>query len=471
MALMSLMLRKKIDDAKKELDALKAVDFSKREAELAEAINEASTEEEQKTVEEAVNAFDAEKAENAQQINTLSQRVADLEKELAETEAKQEEKPKATEQEAEPVATRDDNKELNHMDYSFANVRTAKVFGKMPIEQRTAMFEREDVKNFNMEVRACITEKRALTNVGLTIPEVYMGLIRENIENYSKLYKYVNVKPIKGTGRMTVMGTYPEAVWTEACANLNELSLAFNNVEVDGYKVGGFIAVCNANLEDSEIDLAAEIITAIGQAIGLAIDKAILYGTGVKMPQGIVPRLVQTSEPANYPANARPWVDLHTTNVKSLSAELEGITLFKELTKDSGAAKGKYSRGTKVWCMNETTYTQLIAEAISINAAGAIVTGVNATMPIIGGDIVVLDFIPANNIIGGYFDLYLLAERSGAKLGQSEHVKFTEDETVFRGTARYDGLPVIAEGFVAFALNSGSVSGDMSFPEDAANPQ
>ena len=471
MALMSLMLRKKIDDAKKELDALKAVDFSKREAELAEAINEASTEEEQKTVEEAVNAFDAEKAENAQQINTLSQRVADLEKELAETEAKQEEKPKATEPEVEPEVARNDNKELNHMDYSFANVRTAKVFGKMPIEQRTAMFEREDVKNFNMEVRACITEKRALTNVGLTIPEVYMGLIRENIENYSKLYKYVNVKPIKGTGRMTVMGTYPEAVWTEACANLNELSLAFNNVEVDGYKVGGFIAVCNANLEDSEIDLAAEIITAIGQAIGLAIDKAILYGTGVKMPQGIVPRLVQTSEPANYPANARPWVDLHTTNVKSISSSLEGVTLFKQLIVDSGAAKGKYSRGTKVWCMNETTYTQLIAEAISINAAGAIVTGVNATMPIIGGDIVVLDFIPANIIIGGYFDLYLLAERSGAKLGQSEHVKFTEDETVFRGTARYDGLPVIAEGFVAFALNSGSVSGDMSFPEDAANPQ
>lgn len=471
MALMSLMLRKKIDDVNKELEALKAVDFSKREAELAEAINEASTEEEQKTVEEAVNAFDAEKAENAQQINTLSQRVADLEKELAETEAKQEEKPKATEQEAEPVATRSDNKELNHMDYSFANVRTAKVFGKMPIEQRTAMFEREDVKNFNMEVRACITEKRALTNVGLTIPEVYMGLIRENIENYSKLYKYVNVKPIKGTGRVTVMGTYPEAVWTEACANLNELSLTFNNVEVDGYKVGGFIAVCNANLEDSEIDLAAEIITAIGQAIGLAIDKAILYGTGVKMPQGIVPRLVQTSEPANYPAKARPWVDLHTTNVKSISSSLEGITLFKELIVDSGAAKGKYSRGTKVWCMNETTYTQLIAEATSINAAGAIVTGVNATMPIIGGDIVVLDFIPANIIIGGYFDLYLLAERSGAKLGQSEHVKFTEDETVFKGTARYDGLPVIAEGFVAFALNSGTVSGDMSFPEDGANPQ
>ena len=358
------------------------------------------------------------------------------------------------------------------MSNAIATVRAKKLFSGMTIEQRTEMFEREDVKKFMSEVRSCISEKRALTNVGLTIPEVYLGLIRENIENYSKLYKYVNVKPLKGTGRMTVMGTYPEAVWTEMCANLNELSLGFNEVEVDGYKVGGYIAVCNANIEDSDVDLAAEIITALGQAIGLALDKAILYGTGTKMPLGIVTRLVQTSEPASYPANARPWVDLHTTNVKSLSAELEGITLFKELTKDSGAAKGKYSRGAKVWAMNETTYTALKAEMLSINAAGAIVSGIEGTMPVIGGVIVVLDFIPDNIIIGGYFDLYLVAERSGQKLGQSEHVKFLEDQTVFKGTARYDGLPVIAEGFVAFALNGGTVTANaVSFAEDSANPQ
>ena len=53
------------------------------------------------------------------------------------------------------------------------------------------------------------------------------------------------------------------------CANLNELDLSFYEAEVDGYKVGGFIPVCNANLEDSDLNLAAEIISAIGQAIGL----------------------------------------------------------------------------------------------------------------------------------------------------------------------------------------------------------
>ena len=471
MALRSLMLKKNLDDLNAEIANLRetANGFSLREAELADAINEANTDEEKATVEQAINDFEAEKKDNAEKISTLSERVSAIEKELAEAEKKQE-APAVVDEE--PVKETEIRTELKNMSNAIATVRAKKLFSGMTIEQRTEMFEREDVKKFMSEVRSCISEKRALTNVGLTIPEVYLGLIRENIENYSKLYKYVNVKPLKGTGRMTVMGTYPEAVWTEMCANLNELSLGFNEVEVDGYKVGGYIAVCNANIEDSDVDLAAEIITALGQAIGLALDKAILYGTGTKMPLGIVTRLVQTSEPASYPANARPWVDLHTTNVKSLSAELEGITLFKELTKDSGAAKGKYSRGAKVWAMNETTYTALKAEMLSINAAGAIVSGIEGTMPVIGGDIVVLDFIPDNIIIGGYFDLYLVAERSGQKLGQSEHVKFLEDQTVFKGTARYDGLPVIAEGFVAFALNGGTVTANaVSFAEDSANPQ
>ena len=55
MALKALMLRKKIDDKKKELEALRASNnFEQREAELAKAIEEATTEEEKAAVEEEV---------------------------------------------------------------------------------------------------------------------------------------------------------------------------------------------------------------------------------------------------------------------------------------------------------------------------------------------------------------------------------------------------------------------------------
>lgn len=468
MALKALMLRKKLNDAQKALEAARAKTeaFATREAELEQAISEASTEEEQQAVETAVTEFEAEKAENENEIKTLSERVSALEAELAETEEKQNTPPPA---DGQPEAR---GKELPVMaNLAITSTRAKKLFGAMTIEQRTAMFEREDVKKFMETIRTCISEKRALSNVGVLIPEVYLGLIRENIINYSKLYRHVYVRPLRGEGRTSIMGTIPEAVWTEMCANLNELDLSFYEAEVDGYKVGGFIPVCNANLEDSDIDLAAEIITAIGQAIGLALDKAILYGTGTKMPLGVVTRLAQTSAPDNAPATARPWVDLHTSNIKTISNSLTGVNLYKQLVLDSGAAKGKYSRGEKVWVMNETTYTALKAEMLSINAAGAVVTGVESSLPVVGGIVEVLNFLPDNVIIGGYFDLYLLAERAGTRIGQSEHYRFLADQTIFKGTARYDGLPVIAEAFVAIGIaGTTPAASDVTFAQDAANP-
>jgi HK97 family phage major capsid protein len=90
-------------------------------------------------------------------------------------------------------------------------------------------------------------------------------------------------------------------------------------------------------------------------------------------------------------------------------------------------------------------------------------------MPVIGGDIVDLDFVPDDNIVAGYGDDYLLVERAGAQLASSEHFLFTSDKTVFKGTARYDGLPVIAEGFVVIGVNNVTPATTVTFAADTAN--
>ena len=461
-----LLLRKKIDAAKKALESLREKDaeFAKREAELEQAIEEAAAAEgedaaeAQKAVEEEVEKFDQEKADHEENKKTLTEEIAELEEDLATEEASQE-----TDPEPQPeTEERKDNKMPVVRNKFFAGKDTG------------AMFEREDVKAYLSEIRSCIKNKRELTNVGLTIPDVFVGLIKENVENYSKLYKHVNVQAISGKAREVVQGTVAEAIWTECCAVLNELNLTFNDVEIDCYKVAGYYKVCNAVLEDNDIDLATKLLEALSQAIGLAVDKAILYGRNSvstqKMPLGIVSRLAQTSEPSNYPTTARPWVDLHTSNIISLSAGLTGAALFKQIVLASGKAKSNYSRGEKVWAMNETTYTKLMAETVSVNANGQIVTGVAGTMPVVGGVIEVLNFIPDNTIIGGYFDLYLLGERAGAQFAQSEHVFFIQDQTAFKGTARYDGQPVIAEAFVAIGLEATTPAANaVAFEPDKAN--
>ena len=452
------MIKKELDQKRAALSALleKDAEFETRNAELEKAIEEAETDEEKDVVREAVEAYETEIEEHQAGKRSLEEEIEGLEAELEEIEAAQEPEP-----EEEPAP--EQRKETRTMNRRFF---------KMDAAETAALFAREDVMAYLTEIRSCIREKRALTNVGLTIPEVFLGVLRENVMDYSKLYKHVNVRQISGTGRAVVMGTVPEAVWTDCCANLNELDLVFNDVELDCWKVGGFFAVCDANLEDSDIDLANELITALGQAIGLALDKAILYGTGTRMPLGIMTRLVQTSAPADYPATARTWVDLHTKNIKAInSSGMTGTQLYAAIATSFGNAKGKYSRGEKVFVMNESTYTALVAAAVEVDAAGAIVSGVNGSMPVLGGVIEVLDFIPNNVIIGGYFDLYLLAERAGQKFASSEHYRFLADQTVFKGTARYDGQPAIAEGFVAIGINNTTPNATMTFAPDDANAE
>jgi len=442
MALKALMIKKRLNDAQKALEAIRAKDaeFEQREADLTASIEEAETDEEREAVEAEIEQFDADKEAHENEKKQLEDQISGLETELQEEEAAQNTDPVPV-----PNEERKAEKKMSKRD---------KFFG-MTIQERDAFIAREDVQSFLKEVRTAIKEKRALQNAGLLIPSVMLGLLRENVIEYSKLYKHVFVRQIPGTGRMVVQGAIPEAVWTEMCANLNELDLSFTDVEVDGYKVGGYFRVCNATLEDSDIDLAADLIETLGQAIGLALDKAILFGTGTKMPTGILTALKAVSG---------------TPNIVSHAASVVEKALFKALVKDSGLAKGKYSRGTKVWVMNETTYTNLIAEALGFDASGAIVSGINGTMPVIGGVIEVLNFIPDNIIIGGYFDLYLLAERAGTVINTSEHAFWVEDQTGFKGTARYDGKVLDASAFIAVGIN-GAAPADaaVTFAADTAN--
>lgn len=457
--LKTLLLRKRIDNKKKELEALKAKDFSEREAQLKQAIDEVETEEQRTEIEAMVNDFDTEKADHDKAIADLEQEITGLENDLAAEEEAQDTNPPA---EQKPAEERKDEKDMKHRD---SNVT-------MTIRDRLAnMVTRDEVKDYLVEVRTAIKEKRAITNVGLTIPDVMLELIREEIAQNSRLLPFVNVRPVTGTARQNITGAIPEAVWTETCANLNELALTFNQVEVDGYKVGGYIAICNAVLEDSDVALASEIVTAVGGAIAKALDKAILFGTGTKMPTGIVTRLAQTAQPSDWGTNAPAWVDLHTTNIQKLNIKsTRGAEFFEALVVALGIAKPVYNSDGLFWVMNRKTHLDIMAKALAFNAQAALVAN-TTMMPIIGGTVVEFEDneISDYEIIGGFGGNYLLAERAGIEFANSDIPLFLQDQTVFKGTARYDGLPVAGKAFTVVNYNNTDPTTTKTFPEDYAN--
>lgn len=465
MALKALMLSRRIEDKKKELVRLREKDqeFETREKELETAIGEAVTDEEKQTVSEEVETFDTEKTSHDEAKSALETEIEGLEQELAEIERKK------------PDVKTPEKTERRDGKMAVINIRSLpmnqRAFEALPMEHRAAILEREDMKNFLNQLRSYKGQERAVQGTELTIPIVVLDLIAENMYRYSKLLHRVRMRPVNGVARQTIAGTIPEAVWTEMCGALNELSFGFNQVSVDGFKVGGFIPVCNSILDDSDVNLSSWIVEMLSESIGLAMDKAILYGKGAasKMPLGIVTRLAQTSKPSDYPANAPDWVNLSVSNIVKVDSSKEPVEFWADLAMATGNTFTRYSRGRQFWAMNSKTYARLRSKLITFTASGDLVARFPGVMPIIDGDVDVLEFMPDGDIVGGYGDLYLLALRAGMVIESSREVQFIQDNTVFKATERADGQPVIPGVFVAININNVDVTTVMDFVGDKAN--
>ena len=465
MALRQIVLASRIQQRKDHMQTLvsrreelraRREALTKREEELTQAVGEVNGEtpqEDRDALDAQVNQWEqddetlrTDENENETAISDTQAEIDGMQQELDEINARGTAKPQKHEQKPE------ERKERTTM----SKYNTRHLWFGMDHQERDAFIAREDVKDFTQRVRKMIAEKRAVTGAELTVPQVVLPLIRQVAAEASKLLKHVNVQRVSGNGRQNVMGLIPEAIWTEACGKINEIDLTVGVVELDGYKVGAFVPLCNALKEDSDLDLITEVATAVGKAIGLAVDKAILYGTGTKMPKGIVTALAADDELAN-------------THVVAITGKTDAA-LFKALIEAAGVTESEYTSGNMFWAMNNKTRTRLVSNSMSISAAGAIVSGVENTMPVIGGAIETLAFIPDDIIIGGYGDMYVMVERAGTTIAVSEHYLFVEDQTVVKGTARYDGVPVILSAFVAIGINGEKPTADaVTFAADTAN--
>ena len=474
--LKQLMLRKKLETAKAAVeahintrDALTERENAliQRKDEAAAAIDEltaSATEEERNAVDAEIEAIETEEAQITADIEAYDAELERLNAVVSQIEADitaLDEKTRATG----PVA-----KTRTAEERTVTSYMGRRTFFGMTMEQRDAFLAREDVKAFLAEIRSIKT--RGVTNGNLAIPDVMLEVLRENIETYSKLISKVSLKRIGGTARQNVMGKVPEAIWTEATGALNELNLNLTQITLDGYMIGGYIAIPNAILEDGTApELASEIMTSLGKAIGKGIDRAILYGTGSAMPVGIVTRLSAAAQPAWWGTQQGAFTALNTSHVLTLDGDTaSGAAFYETLVKGLAVASPDYSDGKPTWVMSRATHLKLMAKALAFNAA-TLVTAGTSEMPVIGGEIIELELeeLQDDTIIGGYFSTYILGERAGMSIAPSEHVKFVENQTVFKGLARYDGKPAIGEAFVIVRFDNTAPTTSATFPADTAN--
>lgn len=442
--------------------------YEERSRKLRAALEEATTNEDTELINTQLTELENEIGETdfAAEEATLNGEIANIENELKELDEKEEAAatPPAPAA-AEPVPAINTERKAG-----YSHMKRRGIFFTLPVEQRSLILAKPEVRSFLDNIRSTI-QTRTVQGLQYNVPDVLLNLVKERIGDYSKLLKHINVVPVSGTAKIPIMGIAPEGIWTDAVSALNKRSLAFYQIEVGNYKVAGYVTIHNSDIEDNDDVTISNVIEALGKGIGKAIDRAIIYGTGNNMPLGIVTRLAQTAKPDSWSAKAPEWKDLHTTHIlKKDLANAKGAEFFKSIATTAGIASSDYATGGMFWVMNHKTAMEIKGNAIAFNASAVLQSNVANEMPVVGGAIEELDFIPDGDIICGYGSLYTMAERKAISLGQSEHVLYLEDQTVFAGKARYDGAPVIGEGFVAFNIHNVAVKTTSTFAAAQAAP-
>lgn len=473
-ALRVLVLNSEITALRAQLSPLEQTrdGFAAREEQLRQALSElteTSTDEERSAVSSAVDTFEAERSANAAEIARVQGEIDTRTAEIARLEDEQTPPPAA------PAVSNSDTRNNDHHERSFVpmnNTTERRWFG-LTYAERDALLAKDTTRDFLQRFRALREQQNSATGAELGIPTEFMQILRDLTYQNSKLWPYVHSEAIRGHSRQNIVGTGAEAVWTEMLANINEISLDFTQLEMDGYMLAGYMAISNAVLQDdADLQLLTSILNAMGEANARALDKAIVYGTGKKMPVGFVTRLAAATTPTWWNNDQGDFTDLHTSHILKLDIDsTSGAAFFGTLVEALGIADPKYSDGRVFWVMNRKTHIRLMAKALAFNAAAAITAGINNTFPIVGGDIVELEFMADNDIAGGFGSLMRMAEREGLSIASSDIPLFLRNMTVYRSLGRYDGKPARGEAFVMVNFHNTAPTTSISFAPDYANSQ
>ena len=234
--LKQLKLAKSIELKREELKKVeaKAEALVKRSDELKEALEEAKTEEDIKTVEVEINKIDADNVEIEKEKTKVETEIEELEVEL------------------EDIKERSAKANKDKQTRAKGEVEPMNRLQVRELLKTGEYYKRSEVVEFYEKFK----NLRGVTGGELAIPEVIVSRIMDILGDYSTLYPLVDRIQVKGTARILIDTDTTPASWVEQNASLpigDVGTLAY--LDFDGFKVGKVTFVDNYLLQDSLLTL------------------------------------------------------------------------------------------------------------------------------------------------------------------------------------------------------------------------
>lgn len=446
MSLRVLLLRKKLEERKNKLGLIEEEikDIEKREDETAQAIDEideSTSEEDAKTVEEIVEGLEKEKADKVGEKTQLEKEIEEIEKEISDIEEDNEDNEDETEEGEE---RKKEKKEVltRGLEMNFDNMNTRERVGQiLDRSEENRKFFRDVVDlYFNRAALAGMTTETA----GFMVPDDVYYEISQRIGEYGSLYNIVRKLELVGKARIIMNAGTPTMYWTEKCEPLKEVTLGeLNAIELDNYKLGGYLFLCESFVQDvnenrhHNITIANYIMNEFAKAIAEALDKAIYEGKGAaaKEPEGIC-SVIKTT--------------------KTVSNILEVLGHIGEL--DTQFYEHNAKEGTITLVANrKTLYKCIYPETWGKDSNGKFVYGMGNNLPD-GTRILLSNVIKDDEVVIGDFNQYILGERKDMAFDTNDRLQWIEENIGYKIRGRYDGKVANPKAFVRLKFKEASTT-------------
>lgn len=290
-------------------------------------------------------------------------------------------------------------------------------------EYRMAFLKRLQGRELNEE------EKRAMTtaesSVGAAVPTTTLNRIEEMLRQTSALYNLVDVLNIPGYLSIPVEDTINDASWVAEGASSTDVNDKLKSVNFAAFKLIRTISITAEVSKMSVTAFETWIVKKITNRMAMAIENAILNGTGNGQPKGILKETITTLESAT-----------------------EEVFSYEDICNIMANLKAAYKRGA-AFVVNTQTLWKDIA-TIKIGDSLIFVpdpTGEYAGR-IFGKPVIEDEFIAEGQILLGLFDKYTVNWNENINVTSDDSAEFRSGNRVYRGMALVDGKTVNTEAFV-----------------------
>jgi len=296
-------------------------------------------------------------------------------------------------------------------------------------EYRSAYLKRLQGKELND------VEKRALTtasnSAGDAVPTQTLNKIIDKMCQTSALFPRINVSYVPGNLSIVVAKAKKVADWKTEGTDGTPYDNTVESIQLTGYELIKLVEM-SAAAEAMTIDAFEQYITSeIGRQMAIAVENAILNGSGTGEPTGIL-GLAGITWDTN---NSHPY-----TTAISYDALVDGLALLPTMYHQNA-----------VFVMNRKMLFSGIRK-IKAQQDGQPIFTYNpqdrAAMTILGYPVILDDYMPNDTILLGDFSYYYMNFAKAPTIDVSREAGFKSGKVTYRGLAVVDGKPALAEAFV-----------------------